>query len=217
MTEELPFCECGKCGLRVAREGNRYITGHNRKGKKHSPETITKMSKPFLPARRKALSKRKRMPCSDTRKMAISKSHLREKNPLPDGQVIKLPSNKDCASYLGIIAERILENIYKDVKIMPYCNHGFDFYCAKKYKIDVKSSAIGYKGKWQFAINKNTIPDYFLCIAFEDRENLNPVHLWLIPGKDINHLISAYFNKSKLKNGLNTSNLLIKQFFVVIR
>lgn len=39
MTEELlPFCECGECGLRVTKKDNRYIFGHNRRGK-HHPHT----------------------------------------------------------------------------------------------------------------------------------------------------------------------------------
>lgn len=30
--EELPFCECGDCGLRVTKPGNRFIIGHNNRG-----------------------------------------------------------------------------------------------------------------------------------------------------------------------------------------
>lgn len=43
---ELPFCECGKCGLRVAKEGNRFIHGHHRRGTTHlvSSETCKKIS-----------------------------------------------------------------------------------------------------------------------------------------------------------------------------
>ena len=46
MTEEelLPFCECGECGLRVTKKGNRFRSGHNRRGIPHTPETIAKMS-----------------------------------------------------------------------------------------------------------------------------------------------------------------------------
>ena len=39
MTEELPFCECGECGLRVTKKGNRFIHGHNRRGIHHSHTT----------------------------------------------------------------------------------------------------------------------------------------------------------------------------------
>lgn len=35
MSEEelLPFCECGECGLRVTKKGNRYIHGHGMRGR----------------------------------------------------------------------------------------------------------------------------------------------------------------------------------------
>ena len=44
MTEELPFCECGECRLRVTKLGNRFIHGHHRRGKHHTPETCTAIS-----------------------------------------------------------------------------------------------------------------------------------------------------------------------------
>lgn len=43
MTEELlPFCECGECGLRVTKKGNRFITGHNSRNRQQ--ETLDKIS-----------------------------------------------------------------------------------------------------------------------------------------------------------------------------
>lgn len=42
--ELLPLCGCG-CGEPVAKKGNKYINGHNRRGSKHSPESKTLMSK----------------------------------------------------------------------------------------------------------------------------------------------------------------------------
>lgn len=35
MNEELPFCECG-CGERVANRGNRFLRGHQFRGKHHT-------------------------------------------------------------------------------------------------------------------------------------------------------------------------------------
>ena len=29
--EELPFCECGECDLRVTKPGNRFVRGHKRR------------------------------------------------------------------------------------------------------------------------------------------------------------------------------------------
>lgn len=110
-----------------------------------------------------------------------------------------MPENKNCPTYLGCyVAEQLLIKIFKNVQRMPYGNHGFDIICNRDLKIDIKSSATGNQGSWQFLIRKNTIADYFLCIAFEDREDLNPIHLWLIPGKDINYLTIIAISKRNI-------------------
>ena len=114
--------------------------------------------------------------------------------------------NKSCSSYLGVhIAEQVLFKIFKNVKQMPPNNAGYDFICNKGMKIDVKSSTFKLdkrrkklNGRWYFTINKNTIPDYFLCIAFDNRKNLNPLYLWLIPANKINYLKSASISKSTI-------------------
>jgi hypothetical protein len=102
---------------------------------------------------------------------------------------------KDCALYLGVvIAEKALSKFFKHIKRMLPNNPGFDFLCNKDFKIDVKSSCIKYakdcSPRWQFAIRKNKIADYFLLIAFNDRKNLEPQHVWLIPGEVINEKIN---------------------------
>lgn len=122
----------------------------------------------------------------------------KEKNPLPIGRKITIPENKNCAAYLGLLAEELLAQTFKDVKRMPAGNHGYDIICNRGLKIDVKSSALGYKGFWIFGIRKNQVADHFLCIGFEDRNNLNPIHLWLIPGKVINHKYEIRISKSRL-------------------
>ena len=109
-------------------------------------------------------------------------------------------NNKLCSTYLGVyIAERILSYIYLNVERMSYSNHGYDFICGNGYKIDVKS-ACERKNRhgWGFIIKKNTIADYFLCIAFDNRENLNPQHIWLIPGNILNDKISGNISESTL-------------------
>lgn len=134
------------------------------------------------------------------RSVSISKSQRAPKEPLPDGWQSKLsdlPINKMCPHYLGYIAEIILSNVYKDVKVMPINNHGYDFICNRGMKIDVKSAATGDKGYWLFAIRKNQIADYFLCIAFNNRDDLyNPVHLWLIPANKVNRFVGLTIRKN---------------------
>ena len=111
--------------------------------------------------------------------------------------------NKSCSSYLGVVvAEKVLSKVFKNVKQMPNYNKSYDFICSKDMKIDVKSSTLhldkrlpNYKGRWNFHINKNTVPNYFLCIAFDNHSSLIPQHLWLIPSKKISHLIGLGISK----------------------
>ena len=114
-----------------------------------------------------------------------------------------MSENTECASYLGChVAEQVLSKVFKNVKQMPYGNKGFDFFCNKGKKIDVKASVLHTNGEslgqWRFKIKQNIIADYFLCLAFDNREDLNPLHIWLIPSKDINYLINAAISKSTI-------------------
>jgi hypothetical protein len=90
------------------------------------------------------------------------------------------------------------------------CNPGYDFICGKGFKIDVKSACTQTKiysqlrGKyydtqiWSFGIKRNKTADYFLCLAFDDRTNLTPLHIWLLPGEKFNHLRSVAIRESTL-------------------
>lgn len=102
--------------------------------------------------------------------------------------------NKECSSYLGVhIAERVLGYVFKDVERMPIGNPGFDFICSRDKRIDVKSSCLSRTKypSWSFSIKHNTTADYFLCMVFDNREDLTPLHVWLLPGNVVNHLTTA--------------------------
>lgn len=102
--------------------------------------------------------------------------------------MLPMNENKKCSSFLGIhVAERVLSKVFKNVVRMPYHNRGYDFLCSKQFKIEVKSGCQRIKTRsWSFTVKKNKIADYFLFLAFDNREDLNPVHIWRIPGKLIN-------------------------------
>lgn len=106
--------------------------------------------------------------------------------------------NKKCTQFLGVhVAERVLNRVFKDVERMNMSNPGYDFICNHGKKIDVKSSCEDSNGKkWSFIIKKNKIADFFLCIAFDNRESLTPQHLWLIPGDDINTKTGVVISKN---------------------
>jgi hypothetical protein len=205
-----PFCECG-CGGRVTKKGNRFIHGHNKSmlGKNHSLKTkellsiITAKQFSTQEDRDKQSIRLKKYYRNPDNKNKNRDSQLKPKDPLPDSWEIdkdsKMVTNKNSSLYFGVvIAEQVLIKTFKDVKRMPNGNHGYDFICNKDKKIDSKSSASGHKGFWQFQIKQNEIADYFICLAFENRDDLTPIHLWLIPGKDINHLTSAVIHKSTI-------------------
>lgn len=118
------------------------------------------------------------------------KVHLRHLK----GKIRSMVEAKDCSSYLGIVvAEQALSKFFENITRMPNNNPGFDFLCGKGFKIDVKSSTLHNRKTsknshpcWQFHIKENKIADYFLLLAFNDRKNLEPQHVWLIPGNTIN-------------------------------
>lgn len=114
-----------------------------------------------------------------------------------------MSKNKSCASYLGVfINEQLLFKIFKNVKQMPTHNPGFDFTCNKGKKVDAKSSVtkiIKHRASfWSFSIKKNKIADYFFCVAYTDRKNPEPIHMWLIPGEDVNNKTSITISESRL-------------------
>ena len=110
--------------------------------------------------------------------------------------------NKKSTLYLGIvIAERLIRHLFKDVEVMPYGNTGYDFVCNKGKKIDVKSGRVTFsdgRPRWTFNIDYNKKCDFFILVAFDNLIDLNPLHLWMIPGKELNKQTSASVSPSTL-------------------
>jgi hypothetical protein len=103
-------------------------------------------------------------------------------------EIHQFSKNKECSLFLGVhVAERVLSHVFKDVKVMPMHNPGYDIICNKNKLIDIKSSCIRKDGNWAFQIRYNTIADFFLCLAFDNREDLTPLHAWLLPGDKFNN------------------------------
>ena len=111
--------------------------------------------------------------------------------------------NKKCSHYLGIvIGERLVRHLFNNVEVMPFGNLKFDFICNRGKKIDVKTKCM-YKRengniRWKFQIKKNKIADFFILVAFDNRNDLNPLHLWMIPGNEINHQNSLSISVSTI-------------------
>ena len=116
---------------------------------------------------------------------------------------LAMSENKKCSAYLGVaIAERLISHLFNDVQRMPFGHAGYDFICAKDKKIDVKSACITLNHKknphWEFNINKNIIADYFLLLAFNNRDDLEPLHQWLMSGDKLNHMRKTTISPSTI-------------------
>ena len=112
---------------------------------------------------------------------------------------LPMDENKDCTLYLGVyVTERLLRHYFRDVEAMPYGNPGFDFICNRDKLIDAKSACLNVNGGWQFHIKRNVIADFFVLVAFDNREDLNVLHVWMIPGDVVNHLKSASISPSTI-------------------
>lgn len=140
--------------------------------------------------------------CRECRRISCSDSKHRL------GYCAPMNESKDCNQYLGIcVAERVINNcgMFKTIVKMPNNNPGFDFICNREFKIDVKSACRTFVVRnehelnpwWTFHIDHNTIADWFVIIAFDDREHLIPLHAWVIPGDKINHLICLTITESE--------------------
>lgn len=119
------------------------------------------------------------------------------------GRQKPMSENRGCAAFLGVhVTERVLSFVFDGVQRMPYGNTGFDFICGGGYKIDAKSACRFSSEKradcWKFHINNNPTADYFLCLAFNNRINLTPEHIWLIPAADINDHKTASISETAL-------------------
>ena len=101
-------------------------------------------------------------------------------------------NNKSCSAYLGVvIAETVLSHEFPGFKRMPYGNPDYDYECPQGFLIDVKSSCRRHSENgadyWAFATKKNKVANYFLFLAFGNREEpLIPEHIWLVPGRLVN-------------------------------
>ncbi len=137
------------------------------------------------------------------RKLNRDKTNEKQRQYRYDNGSQPMSENKTCSLFLGVhIAEKMLSRIFKNVERSPYGTSGYDFRCGKDYLIDVKSScsqvnSFGTK-RWHFTIKRNIIADYFLCIAFDNRQNLNPLHLWLIPGSMVSYFSGITISETTL-------------------
>jgi len=96
--------------------------------------------------------------------------------------------NKGCPSHFGEFTENLMIQTFEDAIKMPYGNPGYDWICKRGDKIDNKGRCLdyveGYPG-WSYPIRYNNIADWFILSAWDDRDSLNPLHVWIFHKNDI--------------------------------
>jgi hypothetical protein len=106
-----------------------------------------------------------------------------------NGKQLPMEFNEDCSSYFGVyIAENYIMKTFEDPIKMPYGNPGYDWLCKTGKKIESKarcmsdhSGCIGFG----FDIYYNNIADYFILSAWNNRDSLEPLHIWVFHRNDI--------------------------------
>ena len=199
----------GKCGKRAdckecfSKSKKIHYIEHkdeySKKSKKHYRENKEKISKD---SRKRYIKNREKIKRKSRERYQKHHEEIRERERLRKGQ-LPMNENKFCSSYLGVvIAERLCRHLFKDVEMMSYGNTGFDIICNKGKKIDVKSSCIrsntNKNPRWGFHIENNTTADFFILVAFDNRTDLNPLHMWMNPGKEINNQGSVSTTLSRI-------------------
>ena len=107
---------------------------------------------------------------------------------------VSMYENKSCPKYIGVVvAERLIKHLFNDVEMMPHGFPGYDMICNKGKKVNVKASTICVRqnknstmNSWQFCIKYNKDCDFFLCMAFDNVIDLNPLMAWMIPADEVN-------------------------------
>jgi hypothetical protein len=131
------------------------------------------------------------------------KAHKRDARLRRNKGIPKLENSLTCPSFLGVhLAENMVSEVFNEAKMMPYGHKGFDMICPKGKTVDVKSACAGeYRGtrRWIFHIKENKVPDYFMCVAYDSRDEQNVEHVWFIPGNTINHLKGLCISESTME------------------
>ena len=122
--------------------------------------------------------------------------------------------NEDCPAHFGDFTESLMILTFEDAVKMPCDNPGFDWTCKKGYKIDNKSRCLYYNISedwlgWTFPIRFNKTAEWFILSAWDDRNSLNPLHVWAFHKNDmVIYRIGGHYILKKFcdRYGISISN-----------
>lgn len=205
------LCECG-CG-EYTKPGNLFIHGHNQRRKNRADPPTCRVCGEALSDDNWTSSRRANhnwicKTCSNKQScqrwddnIDVNRENARLR--LYAMGAHPMSENRECSLFLGVhVAERVLHHMFKNVVQMPINNPGYDFICGNGYLVDVKAACRNIQHKksprWTFRIQKNTVAEYFVLLAFDNRDDLEPLHIWMIPGIDINDHVGIGISESTI-------------------
>lgn len=107
------------------------------------------------------------------------------------GESSPMSENQDCPSWFGVfIGENYVIQTFDNPIKMSYGNPGFDWLCKRGEKIDRKGRCLDFSkiydwSGWAFPIRYNNIADWFILSAWDNRDSLTPLHVWMFHKDDI--------------------------------
>lgn len=106
------------------------------------------------------------------------------------GRALPKEFNKDCSKWFGefITQDRVMKTFEHAIPAPPN-NPNFDWTCKDGKKVEHKGSCLLYEPKktprLKFYLDYNNIADYFVLSAWDNREYLNPIYIWIFDRDDI--------------------------------
>ncbi len=120
------------------------------------------------------------------------------------GESLPKEFNEDCSLYFGeYIAENYIMKTFEDTIKAPCGTKGYDWTCKKGYKIQHKARCMEYDPKgsdwcgWKWSINYNDIADYFILSAWDNRDSMNPIYIWIFHKNDMIRKGRSNYTKEK--------------------
>lgn len=179
---------------RLGLTGNQLIQKYIREGKLQNPADINRDNNERI-AKQAGFKNHNEYELNRCHKdMERKRKYIREWR-YENGIQLPMEESKDCAKYLGVyIAERkigriIIPKMLGEIKQeMPPNYPGYDFIVVEDVKVDIKSACLrhlnGWIG-WEPHVIYNNVTDYFIIVAFDNRDDLNIMHIWLIHRDEI--------------------------------
>jgi hypothetical protein len=94
--------------------------------------------------------------------------------------------DKDSPTFFGKFTENLMIQTFENVITVRHNNPGFDWICKNGDKIENKSACLkDGNSRWTFNVKYNKIADWFIFSAWDNRDSLTPLYVWILHKNDM--------------------------------